>query len=190
MTHLTKEEEYSLAKTGGTEARNKLVLNQMPYIYKQAIKKGNSPEVIEELVQIATLALTQAAHRYDPDYGIRFFTWAKFVIHGAMTAFFNGNGSADIRYRATKECDFDFDSLSTKGFVDAIEQDEIIARLRPALADLTEDENIIMNTFLHDEAQTGGLVAKLAKELGLKKGGLNARRRKIVKKIAIQAGLI
>jgi RNA polymerase sigma-B factor len=73
---------------GDEEAREALVLQFMPLARKLALRYANSPEPLEDLIQVAHVGLVHAVDRFDPDRGVRFSSFAVPTILGELRRHF------------------------------------------------------------------------------------------------------
>ncbi|MDE2100502.1 MAG: sigma-70 family RNA polymerase sigma factor [Patescibacteria group bacterium] len=77
---LTPEAERELGRriqTGDRDARDELVTRSIPFAKYLGDQHRRSTVPIDDLIQIASLALTQAADSFDPTLGFRFASYAK-----------------------------------------------------------------------------------------------------------------
>jgi RNA polymerase sigma-B factor len=68
-------------------ARDELIVRFLPLAYRLARQYRASREPDDDLVQIASLGLVKAAHRYDPDRGTAFVTFAIPTIRGELNRY-------------------------------------------------------------------------------------------------------
>lgn len=76
---LTLEEEIDLARRiqeGDETATQKLVRANIPFAISVAKKYRDSGIPLEDLIEEGIIGLITAANRYDPDYGVKFITYA------------------------------------------------------------------------------------------------------------------
>jgi len=89
VTALTQQQERALARQwqreGDRGARNLLVQSQFGYALTVARRCNRRGTSIEELLAEASLGLIQAANRFDPECGCRFFTYAKYWVRVYIT---------------------------------------------------------------------------------------------------------
>jgi RNA polymerase sigma factor (sigma-70 family) len=78
---LTPDEEAELARrglAGDTDARNRLILGVDRLIWKDALHfAGGNRTKAEEYRAVAVATLCEKFHQFRPDYGFRFYTWAR-----------------------------------------------------------------------------------------------------------------
>lgn len=88
---LSREDEVRLAtlwsRDGNIEARNALVASHMHMAISMARKASHNPEIMNDMVQQATLGLMKAADRFDPSQGFRFSTYAQWWVLASMQDF-------------------------------------------------------------------------------------------------------
>ena len=87
MTPMTNEELAERIRGEDADSIEKLLQNNQEYLYKLARRLSNNPDVIEDLVQEGTIAILDAAGRYDPVQRAMFLTCATSFIHKAMRGF-------------------------------------------------------------------------------------------------------
>ncbi len=79
---LTLEEELGLARRirlGDDEALHHLIISNIQFVVSVAKRYTDSGISLEDLVAEGILGLVRAAERYDPDYGVKFITYAGWV---------------------------------------------------------------------------------------------------------------
>jgi DNA-directed RNA polymerase specialized sigma subunit len=85
---LTAEEEKELvikAHAGDIAARNAVISNIDPFIWKMASKLANGdPEKAEIYHAEAVTVLCKKFHKYDVSFGCKFITWASAWIYQAI----------------------------------------------------------------------------------------------------------
>lgn len=86
---LTPEEEHELAvqvQQGNEDAFRKLVESNLRFVVAMARKYSRSGYPLHELINEGNLGLIEAAHRFDPDRGVRFITYASWWVRQAILA--------------------------------------------------------------------------------------------------------
>ena len=95
VTLLSREEEQALWKEYKEEeeidARQRLIENYQPLVFKEAVKYGLQEAVTMDLIQEGTVGLMEAVERYDPLAGVAFSLYAIHRIRGRMLNFLNAN---------------------------------------------------------------------------------------------------
>jgi RNA polymerase sigma-B factor len=105
-------------RTGDLELRDRLVESNLGLAHHLARKFNNRGEPLEDLAQVAALALIKAVERFDPERGLEFGTFAVPTIVGELKRHFRDKGWAVRVPRRVKE---------------------VHLRLAPAVAELTSN---------------------------------------------------
>jgi RNA polymerase sigma-B factor len=79
-------------REGDLAARDELVDRFMPYARKLAVHYIDSPEPMDDLVQVASIGLLNAIDRFDPDQGKKFTAFAAPTILGELKRHFRDGG--------------------------------------------------------------------------------------------------
>ncbi len=74
--------------------RDRLVTSHLGLAHHLARRFANRGESLEDLVQVASLALVRAADRFDPERGVMFSTFASASIIGELKRYFRDRGWA------------------------------------------------------------------------------------------------
>lgn len=93
---LTREEEVALAKRvrkGDQQARDELVLRNLPLVISVARKYINRGARLDDLIQEGNVGLMKAVERYDPKKGTRFATYAVWWIRAYVQRYLHDNRS-------------------------------------------------------------------------------------------------
>ncbi len=83
-------------KMGDSEAKDKLVENNMGLVYSIAGKMINRRYEMDDIVQIGALGLVKAVRKFDESYGVMFSTYAVPMIIGEIKRFFRDDGVLKI----------------------------------------------------------------------------------------------
>lgn len=85
---MNNEELCVLARDGNTDARNRLIENNFPFVQKKAFELleqyKDSRLDVDDLIQDGCLGLLEAAGRFDPERGTKFLTYAAYWIRKFM----------------------------------------------------------------------------------------------------------
>ncbi len=80
--------------TGDQELRQELIMAHMGLAEYLARRFGNRGEPLDDLVQVACIALIKAVDRFEPERGIEFSTYATHTIDGELKRHFRDKGWA------------------------------------------------------------------------------------------------
>jgi RNA polymerase sigma-B factor len=83
-----QRELWLRARQGDLAARQRLIEAQMPLARSLAVQYRHAREPLEDLCQVANLALVKAVDRFDPDRGIAFASFAVPTILGELKRHF------------------------------------------------------------------------------------------------------
>jgi RNA polymerase primary sigma factor len=84
---LTREEENQLARraqAGDQKALDKLVRSNLRFVVSVAKKYNGQGVPLEDLINEGNLGLVRAAHRFDPDRGFKFISYAVWWVRQAI----------------------------------------------------------------------------------------------------------
>jgi len=72
------------AQTRDPALREELVTRNMPLAKHLALRYRSTSESFDDLLQVASLGLVNAIDRFDPDFGVKFTTYARKTIIGTL----------------------------------------------------------------------------------------------------------
>ena len=120
---------------GDIKAREELILNNMGLVHSVAKRFQNRGYDFEDISQIGTLGLIKAADRFDPDYDVKFSTYAVPLIFGEIRKFLRDDGPLKVS-RSLKELSVKI--ISVKEEMENGGKSPTVKELSEAL-DVTED---------------------------------------------------
>ena len=106
MTCASRDEpahESPLPNSGTLEDREHLITSHLELAQLLAKRFANRGESLDDLVQVASLALVQAADRFDARRGVSFSTFASRTINGELKRYFRDKGWLVRPPRAVQE---------------------------------------------------------------------------------------
>jgi RNA polymerase sigma-B factor len=103
-----------LAADRDARARDELIERYLPLARSLARRCQHSPEPLDDLIQIASLALVRAIDRFDPSRGYVFSAYAVPTINGALLHHFRDRASALRLPRAMQERVSDLDRTTAR----------------------------------------------------------------------------
>lgn len=155
VTLLSREEEQALWKEYKEEeeidARQRLIENYQPLVFKEAVKYGLQEAVTMDLIQEGTVGLMEAVERYDPSTGVAFSLYAIHRIRGRMLNFLNANkkeilledGEEEKVFLAQAIPDIAFESADRESLHAAV--DEAVQRLS------AKEQDVIRSVYLAEQ---------------------------------------
>jgi RNA polymerase sigma-B factor len=88
----TRERFVEFARTGDARLRDQLVEAHLGLAHQLARRFTNRGESLDDLVQVASVALIKSVDRFDPDRGVEFSTFATRTIIGELKRHFRDKG--------------------------------------------------------------------------------------------------
>lgn len=89
-------ELIKLAQQGDDGAKTALLQNNLPLI-KSIVKRYQNKQIeYDDLVQLGTLGFVKALNNFNPDFGVRFSTYAVPMIAGEIKRFIRDNGAIKV----------------------------------------------------------------------------------------------
>jgi RNA polymerase sigma-B factor len=99
----TLERLRTFSKTRNVELRDAIIEEHLPLVSQLARRFANRGEPLEDLVQVASIALMKAVDRFDPDLGFEFEAYATTTIIGELKRHFRDCGWTIRAPRAVQE---------------------------------------------------------------------------------------
>ncbi|HVM40315.1 MAG TPA: SigB/SigF/SigG family RNA polymerase sigma factor [Acidimicrobiia bacterium] len=91
---MTDQEFTEYSETGDKAVRDRLIEEHVSFARRLAHRYARRGEPIEDLEQVASLALVKAVERFDPERGVKFTTFAASTIIGELKRHFRDRGWA------------------------------------------------------------------------------------------------
>jgi RNA polymerase sigma-B factor len=88
----TRELFVEFARTGDSRLRGELVEAHLGLAHQLAWRFTNRGESIDDLVQVASMALVKSVDRFDPERGVEFSTFATRTVIGELKRHFRDKG--------------------------------------------------------------------------------------------------
>lgn len=96
---LTQEETLSLvqlAQSGNDQAKEKLIVENMPLIKSVIRRYKNKGVEDEDLLQLGSMGFVKAINNFSEEYGVKFSTYAVPMIAGEVKRFLRDDGSIKV----------------------------------------------------------------------------------------------
>ncbi len=123
---LTPEEEYELAvkykETGDKQAAFRLITANLILVVSISLKFKRVFQNVLDLIQEGNIGLLKAMHKYDPDFGVRFPTYATWWIRAYILKFMLDNirlvrvGTTNVRRKLIHNLREEKRKLEDRGF--------------------------------------------------------------------------
>lgn len=177
---LSKEEEekyITLAKTGDSEARNKLIEHNLRLVAHIVKKYENKKEDLDDLISIGTIGLIKGIDSYSYKHGTRITTYCARCIENEILMYYRNNKKNSKNISINESIGFDKDGNEIT-FLD------ILKTPKPDFAlDVYNKDNIGL---LKDYFK---ILTKQEKEIIIKRYGLNNSDEITQKEIAKELGI-
>ena len=155
VTLLSREEEQALWKEYKEEeeidARQRLIENYQPLVFKEAVKYGLQEAVTMDLIQEGTVGLMEAVERYDPLAGVAFSLYAIHRIRGRMLNFLNANKKEILLKDGEEEKVFLAQAIPDMAFESA-DRESLHAAVDMAVQRLSaKEQDVIRSVYLAEQ---------------------------------------
>lgn len=130
---LSQEELIKKVKSGDQEARDKLIEQNIPLVWSIVKKFTSKGYETEDIFQIGCVGLIKAVDRFDPNFNVKFSTYAVPMIIGEIKRFMRDDGKIKVSRRIKEN------RAKVKKF-----RDEYIAKYgkEPSISDISESTGI------------------------------------------------
>ncbi len=147
----TEQVLFARCVSGDADARGELIERLLPLARSVARRYQRSGEPLEDLYQIASLALVKAIDRYDPDRGFAFSSFAVPTIAGELNRYFRDRGWIVRPPRNVQELAFDVER-ATRVLSQQCGRSPTVAELAAATS---RDEEQILEGLCARDARSG-----------------------------------
>lgn len=89
-------EKLKRARSGDRQARNELVQENLPLVHYVVRRFRDRGAEYEDLYQYGCIGLVKAVDRFDPDYNVRFSTYAVPIIMGEVRRYLRDDGPVHV----------------------------------------------------------------------------------------------
>lgn len=155
LSPLSREEEADLWKQykeeDRLEARQLLIEQYQPLVFREAMKYGLQETVTLDLIQEGTVGLMEAAEHYEPAHGVAFSLYAVHRIRGRMVNFLRENGKEILLGEGEEETVFLSKEAPDTAFEQA-DRNEMQAAIRNAMGRLPDrEQDVIRRVYLKEQ---------------------------------------
>lgn len=155
LSPLSREEEASLWKQykeeDRLEARQLLIEQYQPLVFREAMKYGLQETVTLDLIQEGTVGLMEAVERYEPAHGVAFSLYAVHRIRGRMVNFLQENRKEILLNEGEEEAVFLSKEAPDTAFEQA-DRKEMQAAISDAMGRLPDrEQDVIRSVYLKEQ---------------------------------------
>lgn len=155
LSPLSREEEARLWKQykeeDRLEARQLLIEQYQPLVFREAMKYGLQETVTLDLIQEGTVGLMEAVERYEPAHGVAFSLYAVHRIRGRMVNFLQENRKEILLDEGEEETVFLSKEAPDTAFEQA-DRKEMQAAISDAMDRLPDrEQDVIRSVYLKEK---------------------------------------
>lgn len=155
LSPLSREEEARLWKQykeeDRLEARQLLIEQYQPLVFREAMKYGLQETVTLDLIQEGTVGLMEAVERYEPAHGVAFSLYAVHRIRGRMVNFLQENRKEILLDEGEEETVFLSKEAPDTAFEQAARK-EMQAAISDAMDRLPDrEQDVIRSVYLKEK---------------------------------------
>lgn len=155
ISPLSREEEADLWKQykeeDRLEARQLLIEQYQPLVFREAMKYGLQETVTLDLIQEGTVGLMEAVERYEPAHGVAFSLYAVHRIRGRMVNFLQENRKEILLDEGEEETVFLSKEAPDTAFEQA-DRKEVQAAISDAMERLPgREQDVIRSVYLKEQ---------------------------------------
>lgn len=157
---LSREEEKSLWKRykedGETEARQKLIEQYQPLVFREAMRYTLQETIVLDLIQEGTVGLMEAAEKYDPSQGVAFSLYAVHRVRGRIRDFLCANKN-EVLVDETEKTGNPFESVAgtDPDAFDIADRNLLTRTVHEAMKRLPgREKDVIFHLYLNEQTAT------------------------------------
>lgn len=113
LSHDEMDKLFNEYKKGNKEAKNILIEGNLKLVLSILKKYHNKTDNLDDLFQIGTIGLIKAINNFDLNFGVKFSTYAVFIIEGEIKRYLRDNSQIRIS-RSIKELSYNIISFKEK----------------------------------------------------------------------------